>query len=112
MPKHDVGSIEHAFVEAALDSLRWTAAMETTSRVIGARRAALFPITGRLPPMLHSSAMDDGFDTYIHDGWVERDERYRALPAAYRKGVFTEFDFTTPEEMDRSPYYQEFLAPP
>jgi DNA-binding CsgD family transcriptional regulator len=111
MPKRDLGAVERAFVEAAVDSSRWTAAMETAARVTGARGAALFPVQGRLPLMPHSSAMDGGFDTYIRDGWIERDERYRGLPAAYRKGVFTEFDFTTPEEMDRSPYYQEFLAP-
>ena len=85
--------------------------METASDVIGVAGAALFPIRGRLPLMPHSERLAEGFDIYIRDGWIDRDERYRAVPAALRKGVATEFDFTTPEEIERSPYYQEFLAP-
>jgi DNA-binding CsgD family transcriptional regulator len=111
MPKWDFASIERAFVEAAIDPSRWNEAMETVARVIGARGAALFPLTGSLPLMPHSDSMAEGFEVYVRDGWVHRDVRYRAVPAAMRKGVATEFDFTTVDEIRRSPYYQEFLAP-
>jgi DNA-binding CsgD family transcriptional regulator len=111
MPKWDFGVVERAFVGAALDPSRWNAAMDAVSRVIGARGAALFPLNGRLPLMPHSDCLAEGFEIYIRDGWVHQDVRYRAIPAAMRKGVATEFDFTTVDEIRRSPYYQEFLAP-
>jgi DNA-binding CsgD family transcriptional regulator len=106
-----MAAIERSFVEAAIDPSRWNAAMETVSRVIGARGAALFPLTGRLPLMPHSDSLAEGSEVYLRDGWIHRDERYRAVPAAMRKGVATEFDFTTIDEIRRSPYYQEFLTP-
>ena len=80
--KWDIASIEAAFVEAAIDPSRWNAAMETASDVIGVAGAALFPIRGRLPLMPHSERLAEGFDIYIRDGWIDRDERYRAVPAA------------------------------
>jgi DNA-binding CsgD family transcriptional regulator/PAS domain-containing protein len=55
--------------------------------------------------------MAPSFERYIQDGWVTRDERYRAVPVILKRGVATEFDFTTVEEMAQHPYYQEFLAP-
>jgi DNA-binding CsgD family transcriptional regulator len=111
MGRWDIAAIEQAFVEAAIDPSRWNAAMETVCAVTGARGTALFPIHGRLPLMPHSESMARGFESYVRDGWIERDERYRAVPAAMRKRAVTEFDFTTPDEIKRSPYYQEFLAP-
>jgi DNA-binding CsgD family transcriptional regulator len=107
----DLGAIERAFAEAALDPSRWDAAMDTAAAVTGVRGAALFPIRGRLPLMPHSASMGEGFEIYVRDRWFERDERYRGVPAALRRGVTTEFDFTTPDEINRNSYYQEFLAP-
>lgn len=109
--KWDLGSIERAFAEAALDPSRWSAAMETAAAATGASGAAMFPIHGRLPLMPHTASMDEGFEIYIRDRWFERDERYRSMSTILRKGVATEFDFTTPEEINRNPFYQEFLAP-
>jgi DNA-binding CsgD family transcriptional regulator len=106
----DLRAIERAFAEAALDPSRWNAAMETAAAVAGARGAALFPIRGRLPLMPHSASMGEGQEMYVRERWFERDERYRGVPAAMRRGVTTEFDFITPEEINRSAYYQEFLA--
>jgi DNA-binding CsgD family transcriptional regulator len=107
----DLESIERAFAEAALDPSRWNAAMEIVTTAVDSAGAALFPLRGRLPLMPHSPQMAEGFEVYVRDGWVERDERYRGVATLFRKRVATEFDFTTPDEMKRSPYYQEFLAP-
>lgn len=111
MPGWDGGAIERAFIDAALDSSRWNAAMETVAKVTRSHGAALFPVRSRLPLMPHSESCSEGFEVYLRDRWIEHDERLRAVPAGLRKGVASEFDFTTPEEMKRSPYYQEFLAP-
>ena len=111
MAKWDLEAIEKAFVEAALDPSRWNAAMEAAAEIVGARGASLFSVRGKVPLLPTSESLLEGHEIYIRDGWIECDERYRTVPAALRKGVATDFDFTTPEEMDRHPYYQEFLAP-
>jgi hypothetical protein len=61
--------------------------------------------------MPYSKACSEGFDIYVRDGWIERDERYWEIPIVQRKGLATEFDFTAPDAITRNPYYQEFLAP-
>jgi DNA-binding CsgD family transcriptional regulator len=100
-----------AFAEAAVDPSRWNAAMELATDVTGGYGAALFPFEGRLPQVPQSRSMAASFETYIKGGWVHRDERYRCLPTIIRRGVTTEFDFTTTDDIARHPYYQEFLAP-
>jgi DNA-binding CsgD family transcriptional regulator len=111
MAKLDLALIERAFVEAALDPSRWNAAMETATEVTGARGAALFSMRGEIPVIPYSDRLSRANELYIRDGWIERDERYRGGRALLRNGIVSEFDFITPEEISRHPYYQEFLAP-
>ena len=54
-------------------------------------------------------APDDGH--LFRDGCGRRDEQFRSLPTFLRRGVASEFDFTTEAEIARSPYYQELLRP-
>jgi DNA-binding CsgD family transcriptional regulator/PAS domain-containing protein len=111
MTAWNLARIEQAFADAALDPSRWNAAMEVTSDVTEGAGAALFPIQGRLPFVPQSPRMAASFESYIRDDWISRDERYRACPIIIRKGVATDFDYTTSNEMDRHPFFQEFLAP-
>ena len=60
---------------------------------------------------VRSRSLGPSFETYLAGGWIEHDERYRTWPIMARKGVATEFDFTTPDQIRTHPYYQEFLAP-
>lgn len=106
----DLDAIATAFAEAAVDPARWNAAMEAAADATGSYGAALFPVQGRLPNVPQSRSMAPSFETYIKDGWIQRDERYRSLPALTRRGAASEFDFITPDEIARHPYYQEFLA--
>lgn len=107
----DMERISVAFTEAAVDASRWDAAMDVVSEATGGFGAALFPMRGRLPNVPHSRSMATSFEAYIRDGWVHRDERYRGLPVMTRRGVVTDLDFMTADEIARHPYYQEFLAP-
>ena len=62
----------------------------------------------------------DGFPGAVRDAWhrcyhvgngrTDRDERAALIPFILSRGVATEFDFTSPEEMARSPFYQEHIA--
>jgi DNA-binding CsgD family transcriptional regulator len=100
-----------AFSEAAVDPSRWHAAMEVVTQATGAVGAVLFPMAGRLPDLPRSRSLEASFDMYIREGWIHHDERYRIRPVLEQRGVATELDFTTLDEMNRHPYYQEFLAP-
>ncbi|WP_319799190.1 helix-turn-helix transcriptional regulator [Nitrobacter sp.] len=85
--------------------------MEEAARSTNAYGALLFPIRGRLPDVPRTRTLDTSFDTYVRDGWIFRDERYRGESTLEKCGVVTEFDFTSLEEIKRNAYYQEFLAP-
>jgi DNA-binding CsgD family transcriptional regulator len=58
-----------------------------------------------------SDGMQPSVETYIRDGWINKDVRYRPAAILFKRGVVTEFDFTSREEMAREPHYQEFLRP-
>jgi len=100
-----------AIAAAAIDSSQWQKALEVVAASSESFGAVVVPISGRLPSFPHTPSMEPSFERYVGDGWVTRDERYKAVPAILGRGVATELDFTTPEEMARHPYYQEFLAP-
>lgn len=105
------GQIGDAFIDAAIDPARWDAAMEVAAKETRSYGAALFPFRGRIPNVPHTSSMQSSLEVYVRDGWIHRDERYAGLPAMLKKGVVTDFDFATAEDIARRPYYQEFLAP-
>ncbi len=107
----DFGMLTEAFVAAAVDPTRWDAAMDAAAEATDSFGAALLPVRGRTPAMPTSQSMQPTMDAYVREGWAHRDERYRSLPVFMRRGVACEFDFTTPEAMARSPFYQELLRP-
>jgi DNA-binding CsgD family transcriptional regulator len=61
------------------------------------------------PSLPRSERLELLVETYFTDGWVHRDLRRRGLDTMIRRGVFTEFDFTTIDEIKASSYYQEYL---
>jgi DNA-binding CsgD family transcriptional regulator len=107
----DFGPLTESFAAAALDPRLWEAAMDETARATGSFGAFLAPIKGRSPSLPTSERLRPTTDFYLSQGWVHRDERYRAVPTMLRQGVATDFDVATAEERARSPYYQEFLRP-
>jgi DNA-binding CsgD family transcriptional regulator len=107
----NLAAAEAALSDAAVDPSRWDAAMDVVAEATGSFGTLLLPLRGRLPNVPKSRSLAASFDTYIRDGWVHRDVRFRAISTIIRRGVATEFDYTTPDEIARRPYYQEFLAP-
>ena len=85
--------------------------MDAAARATGSFGALMVPLRGRLPQFPMSDGMQRSVEAYVRDGWINRDVRYRPAPILFKRGVVTEFDFTSPEEMAREPYYQEFLRP-
>ncbi|ESY94644.1 helix-turn-helix transcriptional regulator [Mesorhizobium sp. LNHC209A00] len=107
----DFDTLSAALADAAVDPTRWHAAMEVAAQVTGSAGAVLFDTNGHLPDLPHSPSMRPSFEAYVRDGWNHRDERYRIVPLIERRGVATDLDLLTADEMDKHPYYQEFLAP-
>jgi hypothetical protein len=107
----DFGTLTEAFMAAAVDPTRWDAAMDAAAKATSSVGAILLPVRGRTPQFAGSPSILPAIDAYVRNGWVHRDERYRSLPIFFQRGVACDLDFTTPEEMARSAYYQEFLAP-
>ncbi len=103
--------IADAFATAAVDPSRWNEAMEITAHASGSFGALLVPIRGRQPEFPITDSLRPAAEIYVRDGWIRRDVRCGSVPILVRRGVATEFDFTTTGEIARHPYYQEFQAP-
>lgn len=107
----DLQAIGAAFAEAAVNPSRWDAAMDAVEQATGSVGALLFDINGHLPRIPRSRQTAPAHDAYVRDGWMYRDERYRLAPFFLRRGVATDLDLFKPGDIDKHPYYQEFLAP-
>ncbi|TGT63711.1 helix-turn-helix transcriptional regulator [Mesorhizobium sp. M00.F.Ca.ET.170.01.1.1] len=107
----DLSAITAALVEAAVDPRCWNAAMEVAAQATGSAGALLFDMRGHLPTVPRNAAMDRAFEAYVRNGWIAKDERYRLAPFLDRRGVTTDFDLLTAEEIGRHPFYQDFLQP-
>ncbi len=109
----DLHKIEKAFAEAAVDPDRWSDALQCVSTETESLGAVLLPVTGRsLPNPPVSEALARATETYFRDGWHLRDLRYNvSIPKFISTGLIEDFDCIAPDDIGRSPYYQEFLAP-
>ena len=107
----DFGTLTEAFMAAAVDPSRWDAAMDAAAMATDSFGAVLLPVRGCTPSVPTSQSMLPTMDAYVRGEWAHKDERYRSLPVFMRRGVSCEFDFTTPEAMAGSPFYQELLRP-
>lgn len=105
----ELAAVGEAFVTAAIDPARWNAAMDVAAQATGSTGAVL--VKGALRSFPSSDSLRRAAESFVNDGWIKNDLRMRAVPFFIRSGVSSEFDFTTPEEMARHPYYQEFLRP-
>jgi DNA-binding CsgD family transcriptional regulator len=111
MEAFDRQRITHALTAAAIDSARWSEALETAAVCTRSYGALLFPIVGNLPTVCASASMGKAFEVYTRKGWIDHDERHRGIPKLLKTGVATDDDATPLEARKRSPYYQEFLEP-
>jgi DNA-binding CsgD family transcriptional regulator len=110
-PAWDVDSVVLAFQGAALDAERLPAAIDTLTRTVGAFGTILLSVEGIPAPLHFDPSLGDAVTSYVRDGWINRDVRYRGLPQMRRNGVATELDFVSPETIASHPYWQEWLAP-
>ena len=108
MPRDLLDTLD-LFLAAATDSSLWSTAMDAVVEATGAYGAALFPIRSQLPNFPRSRSLEPATDPYLRNGWIHRDEG-RTGKDIEKKGVTTEFDFITPDEIACHSYYRDFLA--
>jgi DNA-binding CsgD family transcriptional regulator len=111
MPAWNMATVEQAFADAAVDPSRWNAAMDVAGMATGSFGAALLPISGYLPNFPCSGSVSEGFDTFIRDGWYQRDARVAGVPTMNARGVMVDLDIMNFDDIKRHAFYQEFLAP-
>ncbi len=112
MPTWDLGRVEVAFAEAAVDPALWPKALDAVAEETQAFGAILLPACGNaLPNVPYTPSLAPSADAYFRQGWYLKDERYRGMQALLKNGVTDDFDVMSNELMRRHPYYEEFLAP-
>jgi DNA-binding CsgD family transcriptional regulator len=101
-----------AFADAAVGSGSWRDALDTVTEVTESFGAVLLPIKGDLIPNIpFSERTAPSLETYLRDGWYERDERHNGIHIMTQRGVVDDLDISTFDRIKCHPYYQEFLAP-
>jgi DNA-binding CsgD family transcriptional regulator len=112
MRSWDLQAVEEIFATAATDASLWCRAIQTASEQTDSIGALILPVTGQgFPSVPASEGIARATEVYFRDGWCERDIRYSPLKSLLEGNVIDDLDFISPEEMKRTPYYQEFLAP-
>jgi DNA-binding CsgD family transcriptional regulator len=111
MNSWNLDSISQSFASAAVQPDLWIRAMDTIATETGSVGAVLIPLRGTMPNVPSSESVLRSTEAYFRDGWHANDERFRSVEVMTRRGVARDFDFISPDEMRRHPYYQEFLRP-
>jgi DNA-binding CsgD family transcriptional regulator len=108
----DLGRIESAFADAAIDPSLWVRALDVVTRETGSFGATLLPITGAVIPNVPATKwLGEVTEHYFRDGWHLRDHRYAGIHVMMKDGVVDDTDIIDPDSMRNHSYYQEFLAP-
>jgi DNA-binding CsgD family transcriptional regulator len=112
MRSWNLQAVEEIFASAATDASLWSRAIQTASEQTDSIGALILPVTGQgFPSVSATEGIARATEVYFRDGWCERDIRYSPLKSLLEGNVIDDLDFISPEEMKRTPYYQEFLAP-
>jgi DNA-binding CsgD family transcriptional regulator len=104
--------VEAAFSDAATNPSAWVRALNVVTAQTEAFGAILLPIKGNhLPNVPFSERMESSFDAYVKGEWHLRDERNNGAAIMKKNGVVDDLDIVSFDEIQKRPYYQEFLAP-
>lgn len=99
--------------DAVVDPNLWPKILSEISNASGALGAALLQSDIRTPDIPRTAEVDEVFGQYFKEGWHNRDIRAeRGVPLLLGgQPVVMDQDIMRPDEIGRSAYYQELLAP-
>ncbi|HTN98054.1 MAG TPA: helix-turn-helix transcriptional regulator [Nordella sp.] len=108
----DVDLLLDALYDAAVSYEAWPLVCDRLATVAGARGTMIIPgsVEARAQGIPHSASVQQLFDDYLRDGWYLRDERTVSFRLFQRTPVVFDQDFTAPDAMSKSSYYQDFLG--
>jgi DNA-binding CsgD family transcriptional regulator len=96
---------------AIIDPTIWPALIEEICTAVGATGGALLQSDQRTPDIPRTAGVDDLFRRYFAEGWHARDARQKCAPRLFAgEKIVTDQDIYTPEEIERSAFYQDLLA--
>jgi len=98
--------------DAVIDPVVWPEILEQISAAVGAIGAVLLQSDARTSDVPRSAGIDEMINAYFGNGWHTRDLRADRGFTLIQKGevVVTDQDIVTPDEMQRSFYYNELVA--
>lgn len=103
--------IEDKLTGSVADTAAWTSVFGEIARSANALGAAILPVRGRDPQIVATDGVVPLFDSYLREGWAQRDARYVGVSILMRKGILVDQDFITPDAMDRDPFWGDLLGP-
>src|SRR5262245_48330968 len=96
---------------AALEPDHWKPALQRLTDSVGAVGTVLLPPMGHRFASISTDDIGEANARYFKEGWNTRDQRDRGIGRMRQRGVTVDLDFTTEEDIARSDYYNDFLAP-
>jgi DNA-binding CsgD family transcriptional regulator len=99
--------------DAVIDPTTWPEILGQISEAVGAIGADLVQSDVRTFDIPHSAGLGEMLNAYFGNEWHTRDLRVdRGFPLILNgEKVVTDQDIVTPDEMERTPYYNELVAP-
>jgi DNA-binding CsgD family transcriptional regulator len=99
--------------DAVIDPAMWPEILSQISVAVSAVGADLVQSDVRTFDIPHSAGLSEMLNAYFGNGWHTRDLRVdRGFPLILKgEKVVTDQDIVTPNEMERTPYYNELVAP-
>lgn len=103
-------SFQEYLEEAVVDPARWPDLIERVSLASGSEGALLLRTDRTALDALTTASLAESSKRYFEEGWHREDHRFRGMPMIRARGIAVDQDFTTPEEIQRLPFYQDLLA--
>lgn len=101
----------NSIYEASLRPELWPALLGRLSGMVDAMGAGLFTVSRGASPWVASPELAPIMHSFMQDGWVKMNSRAPRAEALAHPGFITDLDVFSTEEIDRDPFYQDFLIP-
>lgn len=102
------------FFEAAAVPELWPQALQAVADACGAKGALFTPIRAAPDFCLPSPRIEEVIKDFVDEGWATTNPRMKRgleLTRAGMKGLITDTDMFTPEELAADRFYNEFIVP-
>jgi DNA-binding CsgD family transcriptional regulator len=103
--------VEQSFLASTLRNQSWGVTVEQCANATLSAAAFLFPVEGRNEIESVAFNMDSLFERYFQGQWHLRDARERCVSVMFEKGVSTDYDLYSDEEIEQNEFWRGLLVP-